>query len=190
MIRPMGNPQCVCVCVCVCVCACMCVCVCVCVCVRVCVCISLPLPLPHHCLWLGLGGLPSLLRTEHGTLGSRRQPLPTTPPPPQPPTPLEKLTVASWASWPVRHRVKSRFIINPRRACAALHVHLRVTHVLSYGDKGHLYDCTCVRRGWPGYWVHTCTCIRGYSTCTRICAKTLQHARQGRTLDYSPIEWT
>ena len=28
-----------------------------------------------------------------------------------------------------------------------LHVHLRVTHALSYGDKGHLHDCTCVRRG-------------------------------------------
>ena len=67
-----------------------------------------------------------------------------------------------------------------------LHVRLCVTHTLSYGDKGHLYDCTCVRRGWPGYWVH----IRGYSLCTRIRAQTLLHARQGRTLDYSPIEWT
>ena len=28
-----------------------------------------------------------------------------------------------------------------------LHVRLRVTHVLSYGDKGHVYDCACVRRG-------------------------------------------
>ena len=28
-----------------------------------------------------------------------------------------------------------------------LHVHLRVTHALSHRDKGHLYDCTCVRRG-------------------------------------------
>ena len=32
-----------------------------------------------------------------------------------------------------------------------LHVHLRVTHMLSYGDKGHLYDCACVRRGPSGY---------------------------------------
>ena len=30
-----------------------------------------------------------------------------------------------------------------------LHVRLRVTHALSYGDKGHLYDCACLRRG-PG----------------------------------------
>ena len=28
-----------------------------------------------------------------------------------------------------------------------LHVRLRVTYALSYGDKGHLYDCACVRRG-------------------------------------------
>ena len=28
-----------------------------------------------------------------------------------------------------------------------LHVRLRVTHALSYGDKGHVYDCACVRRG-------------------------------------------
>ena len=25
--------------------------------------------------------------------------------------------------------------------------------------------------------------------CTRVREQTLQHARQGRTLDYSPIEW-
>ena len=29
----------------------------------------------------------------------------------------------------------------------------------------------------------------GYSMCTRVCEQTLQHARQGRTLDYSPNEW-
>ena len=28
-----------------------------------------------------------------------------------------------------------------------LHVRLRVTHALSHGDKGHVYDCACVRRG-------------------------------------------
>ena len=56
-----------------------------------------------------------------------------------------------------------------------LHVYLLVTDALSYGDKGHLYDCVCVRRG-PGM-------------CTRIRAQTLQHERQGRTLDYSPIEY-
>ena len=28
-----------------------------------------------------------------------------------------------------------------------LHVLLCVTHTLSYGDKGHLYDCACVRGG-------------------------------------------
>ena len=25
--------------------------------------------------------------------------------------------------------------------------------------------------------------------CTRVRAQTIQHARQGRTLDYSPVEW-
>ena len=56
-------------------------------------------------------------------------------------------------------------------------------HALFYGDKGHLYDCACVR--WVlAYWVR----IRGYSMCTRVRAQTLQHARQGRTLDHSPIE--
>ena len=59
-----------------------------------------------------------------------------------------------------------------------LHVHLRVTHALSYGNKGHLYDCACVRRG-PSL----------YSRCTRVRAQTLQHERQGKTLDYSPIEY-
>jgi len=28
-----------------------------------------------------------------------------------------------------------------------LHVRLRVTHALSYGDKGHLHDFACVRSG-------------------------------------------
>ena len=28
-----------------------------------------------------------------------------------------------------------------------LHVRLRVTHALPYGEKGHVYDCACVRRG-------------------------------------------
>ena len=31
--------------------------------------------------------------------------------------------------------------------------------------------------------------VRSYSMCIRIREQTLQHARQGRTLDYSPIEW-
>ena len=60
-----------------------------------------------------------------------------------------------------------------------LHVHLCVTHTLSYyGDKGHLYVC-----GEGLAW------IRGYSMCTRVRAQTLQHERQGKTLDYSPIEY-
>ena len=35
-------------------------------------------------------------------------------------------------------------------------------------------------------------CVGGCSMCTRVCAQTLQHARQGRTLDYygGPMEWT
>ena len=80
--------------------------------------------------------------------------------------------------WPFCLNVQC-FIYSP------LHVHLRVTHALSYGDKRHLYDCACVRRGLAWRRVR----IRGYSMCTRVHAQTLQHARQGRTLlDYSPIE--
>ena len=30
--------------------------------------------------------------------------------------------------------------------------------------------------------------VRGHSMCTRVRAQTLQHERQGKTLDYSPIE--
>ena len=56
-----------------------------------------------------------------------------------------------------------------------LHIHLRVMPALSYGDKGHLYDCACMRRG--------------YGMCTRVRAQTLQHERQGKTLDYRPIEY-
>ena len=31
--------------------------------------------------------------------------------------------------------------------------------------------------------------VRGYSMCTHVRAKTLQHERQGRILDYSLIEY-
>ena len=37
-----------------------------------------------------------------------------------------------------------------------LHVCLRVMHMLSYGDKGHLYDCECVRRGPSKYGAIAC----------------------------------
>ena len=43
-----------------------------------------------------------------------------------------------------------------------LHVCLRVTHALSYGDKGHLYDCACMRRG-LGTGLHTRYVHRLYS---------------------------
>ena len=60
---------------------------------------------------------------------------------------------------------------------------LTCSHALSYGNKGHLYDCACVRRG-PS--------VRGYTAAIacvqRVHAHTLQHERQGRTLglDYRP----
>ena len=44
--------------------------------------------------------------------------------------------------------------------------------------------CMIVRAGGGGLaWVLGC------SMCTCVCAQTLQHERQGRTLDYSPIEY-
>jgi len=61
-----------------------------------------------------------------------------------------------------------------------LHVCLRVTHTLSYGDKGHLDDCACVRKP---------SLVTGYNMCTRVRAQTLQHERQGKTLDYGPINY-
>ena len=45
-----------------------------------------------------------------------------------------------------------------------LHIRLRVTHVLSYGDKGHLYDCAC-SLAW----------VWGYIMCTRIRAHAYVH---------------
>ena len=43
---------------------------------------------------------------------------------------------------------------------------------------------------WCMYVCMSLTWVRGCSMCTCVCARTLQHAKQGRTLDYSPIEWT
>ena len=41
-----------------------------------------------------------------------------------------------------------------------------------------------MRRGWPGYRVYI------YKAIARTHVYVREHARQGRTLDYSPIEWT
>ena len=55
-----------------------------------------------------------------------------------------------------------------------LHFRLRVTHALSYGDKGHLNDCACMRRG-PSlvmrlYYVHM---HRLYSTKDKVGHETI-----------------
>jgi len=52
--------------------------------------------------------------------------------------------------------INKTHIINPQRACTVrvtVHVHLRAMHTLSYGDKGHLYECMCMRRGWAYTWL-------------------------------------
>ena len=67
-------------------------------------------------------------------------------------------------------------------AYSPLHVRLRAMHALSYGDKGHLYDCACVRRG-PSLGTGAIACAHA------LRAQTLQHERQGRTLDYRSIEY-